>query len=127
MASTFADNVSIALIWTPATGELGFLAGVPKPDALATRTTAPLQLTFDGDGPYNQWEQASAPVIVGEDNVAVIGNWGKAHSDDLARSLAAATRVRIRIGDRDVGSYDVSGNQAAYKALLRCGEKIAAR
>jgi hypothetical protein len=127
MASTFADDVTIALVWAPSTGELGFLAAVPKPDALAGQKTAALALSFDGDGPYSQWEQAGAPVVIGEDNVAVIGNWGKDHADDLARTVGGSTHVRVRIGDRDVGSYDLSGNQAAYKALLRCGQQIAAR
>lgn len=127
MASTFSDNVTLALIWTPASGELGFMAAVPGPDALTAQATAPLALSFDGDGPYSQWEQQSAPVVVGEDNVAVIGNWGRDHADDLARTLAAASHVRVRIGGREVGSYDLAGNQAAYKALRRCGEQIAAK
>jgi hypothetical protein len=127
MASTFEDNVSIALIWAPSTGELGFMAAVPLPDPLTAQATAPLRLSFDGDGPYSQWEQASAPVVNGDDNVAVIGNWGKEHADDLAKTVAASSHVRVSIGDRDVGSYDLSGNRQAYKALMRCGEQLAAR
>jgi hypothetical protein len=127
MASTFADNVTLALVWAPSTGELGFMAAVPQPSALGAQKAAALALAFDGDGPITQWEQTNAPVIDGEDNVAVMGNWGREHSEELARTVAAAEHVRVRVGDRDVGTYDLSGNQAAYKALMRCGERIAAK
>ena len=109
------------------TGDEAAMAALPRPDALDTQKSAALELSFDGNGPYKDWEQANAPVTTGDDNVAVIGNWGKEHADDLARSVAAATRVRVRIGDREVGSYDLAGSQAAYRALMRCGEKLAAR
>jgi hypothetical protein len=127
MASTFADNVTIALIWAPSIGELGFMAAVPKPDELSSQKAAPLLLSFDGAGPYKQWEDRGAAVVEGQDSVGLVGNWGKDHADDLARTIAAASHVRVRIGDREIGSYDLGGNRAAYKALRRCGDQLAAK
>jgi hypothetical protein len=31
------------------------------------------------------------------------------------------------VGDRDLGSYDLAGNAAAYRALMRCGNQVAAK
>ncbi|MBO0749792.1 MAG: hypothetical protein J2O44_05110 [Porphyrobacter sp.] len=127
MASTFEDDVTVGLIWSPTTGELGFMATLPQPDRIAAQKTAALVLSFDGHGPFNEWDDERAKVVSGAGNVAVVANWGKAHADDLARTVAGATRVHVRIGEREIGSYDLSGNQAAYRALLNCGKQLAGR
>jgi hypothetical protein len=125
MSTTFDDDVTIALVWSPSTSELGFMAGAPSTPALAGRKTAPLALSFDGDGPYTQWEDQAAKVIPGDKNVGVIGNWGAEHSDQLASAVAGASHVDVRIGDRDLGQYQLSGSKAAYQALMKCGRLLA--
>lgn len=125
MASTFSDNVTIALVWAPSTGELGFMAAVPNSYDLGGRKTAQLSLSFDGEGPYSVWEDQSATVLSGKDSAGVIANWGADHADDLAKTVAASSHVRVRVGDRDVGSYELAGSPAAYQALMRCGSLLA--
>lgn len=127
MTTTFSDDVTIGLVLSPSTSELGFMAAVPQALAPGGGKTAPIVLTFDGAGPYTHWEEQKAAVVNGEDKVAVIANWGAEHADDLAKTVAAASHVAIRVGERDLGSYDLSGSPAAYRALTRCGSQLAAR
>lgn len=126
MVSTFADDVTVGLIWSK-TGELGFITTLPRPNGVRGRATAPVQLTFDGDSPMTQWEDDRAAVVSGPDNDALIANWGAAHSDELARAVKAASHVKLRVGGKDVGTYDLSGSPAAYRALSHCGEQLAAK
>jgi len=127
MISTFEDDVSIGLIWSPKTGELGFMAAVPHPSGLAGRPAAALELTFDGDTPYTEWEDQRAAVVPGNDSDAVIANWGAAHSAQLAETVGGADHVVVRIGGRTVGTYDLAGSPAAYRELTHCGSQLASR
>jgi hypothetical protein len=128
MTTTFTDNVTISVIWAPTTGELGFMAAVP-PDSydLGARTTAPLELSFDGDGSYREWQDEKATLLRGNDSVGVIGNWGAEHAQQLAGTVTTASHVTVRVGDREVGRYELSGSPAAYQALLRCGKLLTPR
>jgi hypothetical protein len=126
MTTTFSDNTSIALVWSPSTSELGFMAGVPRTPDIVARKTAPLELSFDGEGPYNQWEDQVARVVPGEDSVGVVGNWGAEHAGELAKAVASASHVGVRVAGRDVGRYELSGGGDAYQALMKCGRLLAA-
>jgi hypothetical protein len=33
--------------------------------------------------------------------------------------------VTVRVGTRELGAYDLSGSPAAYRALIRCGSRMA--
>lgn len=126
MTSTFSDDVMIGLIWSPARGELSFIAAGPKWDELSAGKTTALQFTFDGDGPFTQWEDEHARVVPnGIGKLSVISTWGADHKDDLAKSVAAASKVSVRVGGRDLGSYDLAGSPAAYRALMKCGKQVA--
>ena len=127
MTSTFADNVSIGLIWAPKTGELAFMTAVPHLKELRGQAIAPVELTFDGTGPYTQWEDQRATVVSGLDNDALIANWGPAHADELAKAVNAAGHVSVRVGGREIGTYDLSGSPAAYRELTHCGSQLAAK
>jgi hypothetical protein len=127
MISTFEDDVSIGLIWSPRTGELGFMAAVPPSSGLGERPAASLALTFDGDAPLTEWEDKRAAVVAGADSDAVIATWGAAHSDALAKAVGGAKHVVVRIGDRTIGTYDLSGSGAAYRELTHCGGQLASR
>jgi hypothetical protein len=122
MTSTFSDDVMIGLIWTPATGSLSFIAAGPKWNELRAQKTAAVELTFDGGSPYTQWEDDRATVVPnGIDKLSVIADWGPSHKDDLAKAVAAASKVSVKVGGRDLGAYDLAGSPAAYRALMKCG------
>lgn len=127
MLSTFEDDVSIGLIWSPRTGELGFVATLPRPSGLDGKPAASLALTFDGDAPLTEWEDQRATVVAGSDSDAVIANWGAAHSDALAKAVGGAKHVVVRVGGRTIGTYDLAGSPAAYRALTHCGSQLASR
>lgn len=128
MATTFDDDVTIGLVWSPKTGELGFMAAGLRWNELQDRKTTPLDLSFDGTGPISQWEDQRATVVLGgAGKTAAIANWGADHADELAKAVAGASHVTVRVGDRDLGSYDLAGNTSAYRALMRCGNQIAAK
>ncbi len=40
---------------------------------------------------------------------------------------STAGHVTIRVGDRALGSYDLAGSPAAYRALTHCGGQIATK
>ena len=126
MTSTFSDDVMIGLIWSPASGELSFIAAGPKWNELRAQKTAALELSFDGDAKFAQWEDQQARVVPnGVDKLAVISTWGAAHKDDLAKAVAGASKVTVRVGGRDLGAYDLAGSPAAYRALMKCGGQVA--
>jgi hypothetical protein len=126
MTSTFSDDVTIGLVWSPATGELSFLAAGPKWNELRAQKTAALELSFDGDVPYAHWEDRQAVVVPnGVDKLSVISTWGADHKEDLAKTVAAASRVSVRVAGRDLGAYDLAGSPAAYRALMKCGNQVA--
>ncbi len=124
MTSTFSDDVMIGLIWTPGTGNLSFVAGGPKWSELREKKTAALELSFDGGAPYSQWADEVATVVSNRDgNLTVIGDWGPSHKEDLAKTVASASKVTVKVGGRALGTYDLAGSPAAYGALMRCGGK----
>lgn len=127
MSTTFTDDVTIGLVWAPSTSELGFMTAVPHSYDLGGRKTAPVVLSFDGHGPYNEWEDQRATVVNGNDSTGLIANWGAEHTDDLAKAVKAASHVTVRVAERDVGTYDLTGTKDAYQALLRCGRLIASK
>jgi hypothetical protein len=127
MISTFEDDVSIGLIWSPKSGELGFMATLPRPSGLDGKPAAALALTFDGDAPLTEWEDQRAAVVAGADSDAVIASWGAAHSDALAKAVGGAKHVVVRVGGRTIGTYDLAGSPAAYRELTHCGSQIASR
>jgi hypothetical protein len=127
MVSTFADDVTIGLILSPKTGELGFMATVPHPNDVRGAKTAPLQLSFDGDSPYLQWEIDHATVVTGPDSDALVASWGAEHSDQLAKAVSGASHVKLRVAGKDIGTYDLAGSPSAYRALTRCGDQIASK
>lgn len=127
MLSTFEDDVSVGLIWSPKSGQLGFMATLPRPSAASGQQAVTLGLAFDGDAPYTEWEDLKAKVISASSSDAVIGNWGAQYSDELAQSVAAAKHVSVKIAGRTIGTYDLAGSPAAYRALTSCGSQLAAK
>ena len=127
MVSTFSDNVSIGLIWAPKSGELSFMTALPHPSALGGQQAAAIELTFDGNGPYTQWEDQKATIVPGSDSDAVVAGWGAEHSAELAKAVGAASHVAVRIGGKAIGTYDLSGNPAAYRELTHCGSQLASK
>jgi hypothetical protein len=125
MTTTFSDDTTVGLVWAPATAELGFVAATPPTPEMAGRKTAPLALTFDGRSAVTQWEDQAAAVIPGDNSVGLLGHWGAAHTAQLAGAVQAARHVRVRVGARDLGEYEIGKSGAAYQALLRCGRLIA--
>jgi len=126
MVSTFEDDVSIGLVWSPKTGELGFMATVPHPNELRGKAAA-IELSFDGEGPYTQWEDERAAVTTGTNGDAVIANWGATYADALAKTVSTSSHVAVRLGGRAIGTYDLAGSPAAYRELTHCGSQIASR
>ena len=127
MVSTFADNVTIGLIWSPQTGELAFMTTVPRPHEWKAQKTVPLVLSFDGKVPLTQWEDQHAAVVASGDSDAVVGNWGREHAADLARTINGSSHVSLRVDDKGIGTYDLTGSPAAYRALIHCGSQIASK
>ena len=124
MTTSFSDNTAVGLVWSPATSELGFVAATPPTSDIAGRKTAPLALTFDGKSPVTEWEDQAAAVIPGDDRVGLVGHWGAEHTGQLADAVEAARHVRVRIGGRDLGEYELGESRAAYQALLKCGRLL---
>jgi len=128
MVTTFADDVMIGLILSPKTGELGFIAAGTNWKELRSQKTVAVDLTFDGAAPILQWEDQRAVVDLGGlGRDAAIASWGPEHAADLAKAVTTADHVTIRVGDRTLGSYDLSGSPAAYRALTHCGSQIATK
>ena len=50
----------------------------------------------------------------------------RAHRSSPA-AIAVPADVEVRIGDRTIGKYDLTGSPAAYRALTHCGSQIASR
>lgn len=126
MLSTFEDDVSIGLMWSPKSGELGFMAAIPHPNEVTGKAAA-IELSFDGDAPLTQWEDDHAAIVGGDRSDAVIANWGAAYADALAKTVRASSHVTVRVGGRAIGTYDLAGSPAAYRELTHCGSRIASR
>jgi hypothetical protein len=126
MTTTFSDDTTVGLVWSPATSELGFVAATPPTPDLSGRKTAPLALTFDGKSPVTEWEDQAAAVIPGDNSVGLLGHWGAQYTEQLAGAVQAARHVRVRVGTRDLGEYEIGRSGAAYQALLKCGRLLKA-
>jgi hypothetical protein len=129
MTSTFEDDVSVGLIWAAPDGEVSFMTGGGDLEKIAGKAgaTVSLNASFDGDVPHTDWTDERARVVsVGPHSVAVVADWGPALSKELADTVAGSSMVVVKIGDKQVGSYDLTGSRAAAEELKRCGAKIAA-
>jgi len=128
MLSTFEDNVSVALILSSSTGDVTFMAAGDALEKVAGKpgSTVSFNVKFDGKVPHFDWTDNAARVVpVGTHGVGVIADWGPEYSKELADTLAASGKATIRIGDQDVGVYDVSGGRAAADERRRCGAQLA--
>ena len=124
MTATFEDE-SISLVWNKAEQQLGFLAASKRWNGLMKREGDPtaLQLTFDGEVPYPQWIHEGARVQPLRGTEAVMGVWGPEHREDLAEAVTGSSSVSLKVGDTELGTFDISGAGPAYRELLRCGER----
>ena len=130
MTATFDDaseaGVSLSLVWDKPQEQLGFLAASAHWNRLIEREGDPtaLQLSFDGEVTYPQWLYEGARFQTLRNGVeAVMGVWGKEHREGLVEAVTRSNRVSVVIGDTDLGAFDISGADAAYRQLLRCGER----
>ena len=126
MQSTFEDDVTLALVWHPKTGELGFMAAGADWNELVGQRDKParLELTFDGGVKQPDWIDEGANVVTTVERAGVVGGWGSAHSEQLADAATHATGVAVRVGSRNLGEYNLSGAPAAYRELMRCGKHL---
>jgi hypothetical protein len=130
MTATFDDKsitgITIALVWDKAKDQLGFLAASQHWNGLLESEGDPtaLQLTFDGQVAYPQWLYEGARFqYLGTGTEAVMGVWGEEHRELLADALTGSSNVSLVIGDTDLGEFDISGADAAYRELMRCGDR----
>lgn len=130
MTATFDDRsdagVSLALVWDKPRQQLGFLAaGKHWNEALRSEGGQPsLHMSFDGDVTYRNWTYEDAHFDkLGGGIETVMGIWGDEHREFLAEAVTRSNRVAIRVGEADMGSFDISGAEAAYRELLRCGDR----
>jgi hypothetical protein len=129
MLSTYEDNVSVALLWGT-DGDVSFMAagGDLEKSAGKAGGTVPLTVRFDGDVPHREWKATAAQVVaVGTRHVGVIADWGPELGKEFADTVARSGNVSIRVGDRDLGSYDLSGSREASASLMACGTQLASR
>jgi len=130
MVSTFEDDVSVGLIWAAPNGDVSFMTAGDDLEKIAGKAgaTVALDIKFDGQVPHTDWTDDVARVVsVGNHRVAVIGNWGPSLSKELADTVAGSGKVSVRVGDKDLGSYDLAGSRAASDKLTQCGTQIAAK
>ena len=119
------EGVALSLVWDKAKGQLGFLASSRHWNALREQAGDPtaLVLTFDGEVRYRQWLHESAQFHDLGGIEAVMGVWGPENREDLAEAVTRSRAVALRIGGTELGSFDLSGAEPAYRELLRCGER----
>lgn len=119
------EGVSIALVWNKAEQELGFLASSRHWNGLLERAGDPttLALTFEGEVRYRQWLHEGARFHALGGIEAVIGTWGPEHREALVEAVTRSRTVSLEIGGSDLGAFDLSGAGAAYRELLRCGNR----
>ena len=119
------EGVALSLVWDKAKGQLGFLASSRHWNALREQAGDPtaLELTFDGEVRYRQWLHESAEFHDLGGIEAVMGVWGPENREDLAEAVTRSRAVALRIGGTELGSFDLSGAEPAYRELLRCGER----
>lgn len=129
MLSTFEDNVSVALL-AAQDGDISFMAAGPSLEKIAGKAgaTVPLTVRFDGEVPHREWKATAAQVVpVGTRSVGVIADWGPSLAKEFTDTVASSGKVSIRIGDTEMGNYDLSGSRAASVALRACGVQLASR
>ena len=128
MSSVFADDVTLALIWSPKDASLGFLAAGKDWDRLRALEgeRVALELRFDGDAELTEWQDEGARIVAGRGGGkdGVIGYWGSERSSDLAAAVTGADSVSIRVDEMDLGDYELGGTGAAYRELMRCGRNL---
>jgi hypothetical protein len=128
MSTAFEDDVTLALIWSPKEGNLGFLAageGKGWSGLRAQGERAPLELRFASTAEFKEWQDNGASVVSGRGGKdGVIGYWGSERSSDLGETVASASSVSVRVGEMDLGAYDLDGTRAAYRELMRCGREL---
>jgi len=126
MQSSFQDDVTLAFVWHPKSGELGFMAAGTGWNELVGQGNKPatIEVTFDGGVAQADWVDEGAHVVVTPDQAGVVGGWGSEHSDELANAATHATGMSVRVGKRDLGEYALSGVPAAYRELMRCGKHL---
>lgn len=119
------EGVSISLVWNKAEQELGFLASSRHWNGLLERAGDPttLALTFDGDARYRQWLHEGARFQDLGGIEAVIGIWGPEHREALVEAITRSSKVSLEVGGSDLGAFDLSGAEPAYRELLRCGDR----
>lgn len=120
------DAVTIAFLWQAGERRLEALAAGANLQELhaGEGETAPLELNFDGNVEYRQWVSEQAPFTQLRGGLdAIVGDWGSAHSADLAKALTGSKNLHLKVGHADLGNFDISGSAAAYQELLRCGER----
>lgn len=128
MSSAFADDVTLALIWSPKDQSLGFLAAGEGWDRLRTLEgeRVALELRFDGDSELTEWHDEGARIVPGRGGRkdGVIGYWGSERTSDLAAAVTGADSVSVRVDEMDLGAYQLDGAGAAYRELMRCGREL---
>lgn len=120
------DAITIAFLWHAGERRLEALAAGENLQDLheGEGETAPLELNFDGKVEYKQWVSEQAPFTQLRGGLeAIVGDWGSEHSADLAKALTGSKNVNLKVGQTDLGNFDISGADAAYQELLRCGER----
>ena len=124
MTATFGDE-SIALVWNKADRQLGFLVASKRWNRLLEREGSPtsLRLTFDGDLRHTQWLHQGARFQPLRGTEAVMGVWGPEHREALAEAMIGSSQVSLKVGDTELGAFDISGAGPAYRELMRCGER----
>lgn len=130
MVSIFEDNMSVGLILTSPDGDVSFIAAGDGLEKVAGKAggTVPLHIKFDGQVPHNDWTHQTAQVVaIGTHRVAVVADWGVPLAKEFAATVAGSNKVSIRVGDTDLGSYDLSGSREASAELMRCGARVAAK
>ena len=73
--------------------------------------------------PYRQWVHEGARFQPMRGTEAVMGVWGPEHRQDLVEAVLESTSVSLKVGDTELGTFDISGARQAYRELLRCGDR----
>lgn len=131
MSSVFEDDVTLALIWSPEGGDLGFFAASGEWDRLGALEGqgVALALRFASTAEFNEWHDDGAKIVAGRGSAkdGVIGYWGSERSPDLGETVASASSVAIRVGEIELGAYELDGIGAGYRELMRCGRELLSR
>ncbi len=121
MSAVFPGDTTIALIWQPESKTLTFMAGGESVAAAAGKGKAALDLSFKGGNvKYNDWTDQGAKVVERDGTREIYADWGADLSGKLGDTVSGSGSLSLRIGDKDLGSYDLSGAPQAYRELMRC-------